>query len=120
MRIVQITTDNRNQFANYSLLDPYFGTAPTGLFDGFREIPDVEIHVVSCASMRMNVPIKLAENTWFHQPYVPKVGWGRSLFLGCALSARRLIKSLKPDIVHGQGTERNCAMAAVTVLRRPT
>lgn len=113
MKIVQITTDNRNQFGDYSLTEPYFGTAPTGLLDGFVGMPGVEVHVVSCASVKMEVPEKLAANIWFHQPYVPKLGWGRSLFLGCAWSVRRLMKRLQPDIVHGQGTERDCAMAAV-------
>jgi glycosyltransferase involved in cell wall biosynthesis len=113
MKIVQITTDNRNHLKKYDLPAPYFGTAPAGLLDGFRNIPGVEVHVVSCASFRMTIPEKLEDNVWFHQPYVPKPGWGRSLFLGCAWSIRRLLKDLKPDIVHGQGTERECAMAAV-------
>ena len=113
MRIVQITTDNRNQFGDHALAEPYFGTAPTGLLDGFDKMPGVEVHVISCASARMRVPEKLADNIWFHQPYIPKFGWGRSLFLGCAWSVRQLLHRLKPDIVHGQGTERDCAMAAV-------
>ncbi len=113
VKIVQITTDNRNQYGGHSLPEPYFGTAPTGLLDGFADMPGVEVHVVSCASVKMEVPEKLAANIWFHQPYVTKLGWGRSLFLGCAWSVRRLMKRLQPDIVHGQGTERDCAMAAV-------
>ena len=113
MKIVQITTDNRNQFGDHSLAEPFFGTAPTGLLDGFSDMPGVEVHVVSCASVKMKAPEKLAANIWFHQPYVPKPGWGRALFLGCAWSVRGLLKRLQPDIVHGQGTERDCAMAAV-------
>jgi glycosyltransferase involved in cell wall biosynthesis len=113
VKIVQITTDNRNQFGDYSVAEPYFGTAPSGLLDGFAGMPGVEVHVVSCASVKMEVPEKLAANIWFHQPVVAKPGWGRSLFLGCAWSVRRLLKRLQPDIVHGQGTERDCAMDAV-------
>ena len=113
MRIVQITTDNRDQYGGHSLPEPYFGTAPTGLLDGFDGMPDAEIHVISCASVKMAVPAKLADNIWFHQPYVPKLGWGRTLFAGCVLATRKLLKEIKPDIIHGQGTERNCAMAAV-------
>jgi glycosyltransferase involved in cell wall biosynthesis len=113
MKIVQITTDNRNQFGDRSLSFPYFGTAPTGLFDGFTNMDGVEIHVVSCTSVKMVAPQKLAPNVWFHQPVVPKIGWGRSLFGGCVIAVRQLLKDIQPDIVHGQGTERDCAMAAV-------
>jgi glycosyltransferase involved in cell wall biosynthesis len=38
---------------------------------------------------------------------------GRSLFTGAVLSIRKLLREIKPDIVHGQGTERECALAAV-------
>ncbi len=113
MKIVQLTTDNRNQNKQYDLTTPYFGTAPAGLIDGFSLIEGVEVHVVSCTSKRMHVPEKLASNVYFHQPYVPKIGWGRSLFLGCAWATRRLLQEIKPDIVHGQGTERDCSMEAV-------
>jgi glycosyltransferase involved in cell wall biosynthesis len=113
MKIVQLTTDNRNQHKRYDLGNPYFGTAPTGLLDGFTGMPDVEVHVISCASHKTASPEKLAPNIWFHQPHVPKLGWGRSLFLGCVLATRHLIWDINPDIVHGQGTERDCAMAAV-------
>jgi glycosyltransferase involved in cell wall biosynthesis len=113
MKIVQLTTDNRNQDKRGELIVPYFGTAPAGLIDGFSLMEDVEVHVISCASKRMHVPQNLASNVFFYQPYIPKIGWGRSLFLGCALATRRLIHQIKPDIVHGQGTERDCAMEAV-------
>ncbi len=114
MKIVQITTDNRNQFGNFELKSPVFGTAPTGLLDGFELLgPEVEVHVVSCTRRPMRAPSKLAENVWFHQPVVPHFGWGRSAFLGCAWAVRKLLHEIKPDIVHGQGTERDCAMAAV-------
>jgi len=113
MKIVQITTDNRNQFGHHTLKQPYFGTAPTGLLDGFAEIPEVEVHVVSCTSVEMVTPEKLAENIWFHQPFVSKIGWGKTLFQGCVRAVRALVAEIDPDIVHGQGTERDCAMAAV-------
>jgi glycosyltransferase involved in cell wall biosynthesis len=114
MKVVQITTDNRNQFGNFELESPVFGTAPTGLLDGFEHLgSEVEVHVVSCTRRPMRNPSKLADNVWFHQPAVPHLGWGRSAFLGCAWGVRKLLREIKPDIVHGQGTERDCAMAAV-------
>ena len=114
MKVVQITTDNRNQFGNFELESPVFGTAPTGLLDGFEHLgSEVEVHVVSCTRRPMCTPSKLADNVWFHQPVVPHIGWGRTAFLGCAWAVRKLLREIKPDIVHGQGTERDCAMAAV-------
>jgi glycosyltransferase involved in cell wall biosynthesis len=113
MRIVQLTTDNREQLSCHSADTPHFGTAPEALLQGFSGMSDVEVHVISCTTEPMTSPEKLAPNIWFHSIHVPKLGWGRSLFLGTALATRRLIKRLNPDIVHGQGTERDCAMNAV-------
>ena len=113
MKIVILTTDNRNHHGGSDLPEPYFGTAPTALLEGLAKLPEVEVHVISCTGLRLNAPKKLSENIYFHQPFVPKWGWGRSLFLGCVAATRRLIHEIHPDIVHGQGTERDCAMEAV-------
>ena len=113
MRIVQITTDSREHFKNYKLAEPHFGTAPEGLLNGFANLRDHEIHVISCSRVAMENPSKIASNIFFHQPIIGKWGWGKSLFLGCAQAIRSLCAEIKPDIVHGQGTERDCAMAAV-------
>jgi glycosyltransferase involved in cell wall biosynthesis len=113
MRIVQITTDSREHFKNYKLAEPYFGTAPQALLNGFANLRDHEIHVISCSQVAMENPSKIASNIFFHQPVVGKWGWGKSFFLGCAQATKKLLKEIQPDIVHGQGTERDCAMAAV-------
>ena len=113
MRIVQITTDSREHYRDYQRPEPYFGTAPQGLLDGFTEWPDAEVHVISCSHFQTRVPEKLAPNIWFHQPVVGKWGWGRTLFAGSIKAVRGLVREINPDIVHGQGTERDCAMAAV-------
>jgi glycosyltransferase involved in cell wall biosynthesis len=113
MKIVQITTDNRTHFGDHGREMPYFGTAPEGLLQGFAKLPEHEIHVVSVAREHMNVPSKLAPNIHFHQPVLPPWGMGRSLFTGAVLSIRKLLREINPDIVHGQGTERECALAAV-------
>jgi len=114
MKIAFLTTDNREQLKRYEKDLPFFGTAPAAVLEGFKDLgKEIEVHVISCTRRRMNAPEKIADNIWFHQPYVPHLGWGRSLFLGCALTVRRLLKKIDPDIVHGQGTERDCAMGAV-------
>ena len=113
MRIIQITTDNRAQLKDYGLEFPYFGTAPEGLLEGFKDLPQVEIHVISCTKRKMNAPQKIAPNIWFHQPLVGRFGWGKTLFSGNVRAVRKIVREINPDIVHGQGTERDCAMAAV-------
>ena len=120
MKIAFLTTDNRELLADYDNPNPHFGTAPTALLEGFSMLGDqVEVHVISCAKKKMTSPAKLAPNIWFHQPIVPQIGWGRTAFIGCAWSARRLIKSLKPDIVHGQGTERDCGVSMMLAPQLP-
>lgn len=113
MRIVQITTDSREHYKDYQRPEPFFGTAPQGLLDGFTEWPEAEIHVISCSHVPTRVPEKLAPNIWFHQPVVGNWGWGRTLFAGSIKAVRGLVREIQPAIVHGQGTERDCAMAAV-------
>src|SRR5205823_257675 len=58
-------------------------------------------------------PAKLAENIWYWGLHVPKRGWLRSGYQGCIRAVRKKLKEIQPDIVHGQGTERDCALSAV-------
>ena len=112
MRIVQITTDNREHFKNYALTEPYFGTAPEALFEGFQMLTDIEVHVISCIRQIIKSPKKVGENIYFHSVFVPKFGWMSSGYYGCSRAIRSLCAEIKPDIVHGQGSERDCAIAA--------
>ncbi len=112
MRIAFLTTDNREQHSRYDVSEPYFGTAMQALLDGFAMLPsEIEVHVISCTRRRMKAPEKLAENIWFHQPVVPKIAWGRMAFTGCGLAVRRILSRIRPDVVHAQGTERDCAVS---------
>src|SRR5437899_5736932 len=113
MKIAIVTTDNRQNVRNYSLPAPYFGTAPEALLQGFAALPELEVHVLSCTQKPMKSPKKLADNISFHSLYVPKAGWMRTSYQGCIRAVRRKLKVIKPDIVHGQGTERECAISAV-------
>jgi glycosyltransferase involved in cell wall biosynthesis len=113
MKIAVLTTDNREALKRYSLPEPFFGTAPEALLQGFAKIPDVEVHVVSCTRKPIKSPEKLAPNIWFHSVYVPRSGWTATMFQGCIRASRRKLKEIRPDIVHGQGTERDCALSAV-------
>jgi glycosyltransferase involved in cell wall biosynthesis len=114
MKIVLTTTDNRTHFGDYGTPEPHFGTAPDALLQGFRGMPDeVEVHVISTSRQPMATPAKIAPNIHFHQPVIPSWGMGRSLFAGAVTAIRKVIREIGPDIVHGQGTERECALAAV-------
>lgn len=113
MIVVQVTTDNREPFRQYDRPEPWFGSAPEALLEGFAALSEVEVHVVTCAQQRMKVsPEKLARNIWFHSLHVPKLGWMRTGYQGCIRAIRRKVRELNPDMVHGQGTERECALAA--------
>jgi glycosyltransferase involved in cell wall biosynthesis len=113
MKIVQLITDNREHVRDYENETPWFGTAPEALLQGFAKLPDVEVHVVTCTQRPMKSPVKLAENIFFHSLLVPKIGWLRTGYQGCIRAARRKLREIRPDIVHGQGTERDCAVSAI-------
>lgn len=113
MKIAILTTDNREHYGHYERRVPYFGTAPEALLQGFAQLSGVEVHVLSCTKKPMPSPEKLASNIYFHSLLVPKIGWMRSGYQGCVRGVRRKLKEICPDIVHGQGTERDCGISAV-------
>ena len=113
LKVALLATDNRQNEHNFSAPAPYFGTAPTALLEGFAALPNIEVHVLSCAQQSMSSPAKLADNIWFHSLHVPKIGWLRTGYSGCILAIRKKLKEIQPDIVHGQGTERDCGISAV-------
>jgi len=108
-----VTGDNREASRDYQNPMPWFGTAPDALLQGFANLPGTEVHVVTCAQRKMKSPEKLAENIFFHSLYVPKIGWMRTGYQGCIRATRRRLQQIQPDIVHGQGTERDCALSAI-------
>lgn len=113
MRIVILTTDNREHHKDYQNPVPHFGTAPSALLNGLAMVPEIEVHVVSCIRKPVQSPEKIAPNMFFHSLVVPQIGWMKTLFQGCIRAARKKIQELKPDLVHGQGTEADCSLSAV-------
>ena len=113
MRIALLTTDNREQMKDYARTAPCFGAAPEALLQGFALTPGIEVHVLSCVRRPVVSPTKLADNICYHSLLVPKPGWMATFYQGCIRATRRKLRVLQPDIVHGQGTERDCAMRAV-------
>jgi glycosyltransferase involved in cell wall biosynthesis len=114
IKVALLTTDSREHFKDYANPNPYFGTAPAALIEGFKLLPEgAEIHVVSCLQEApVSSPTKLAENVYYHALHVPNIGWMKTGYQGCIRAARRKLWEIRPDIVHGQGTERDCAISA--------
>jgi glycosyltransferase involved in cell wall biosynthesis len=112
MKVAILTTDNREHYKRYDQPTPHFGTAPEALLEGFAKT-DIEVHIVSCTRRLMQSPEKFARNIHFHSLVVPKFGWLRTGYQGCIRAVRSKLREIKPDLVHGQGTERDCAITAV-------
>jgi glycosyltransferase involved in cell wall biosynthesis len=112
VKIAIVTTDNREHYRERSKPLPCFGTAPEALLQGFAQLPDVEVHVLSCTRASMRSPEKLAPNIFFHSLLVSKMGWMSSLYQGNVRAVRKKLREIQPNIVHGQGTERDCAISA--------
>jgi len=114
MKLAVLMTDNREPFREYHKTEPWFGTAPEALLQGFAQLPEVEVHVISCTQKQMaSSPEKLAGNIFFHSLHVPKIGWMRTLYQGCVRATKKKLREIQPDIVHGQGTERECSLGAI-------
>src|SRR5277367_6221873 len=104
MKIAILTTDNREPYREYHKPFPWFGTAPEALLQGFAQLPEAEIHVVSCTQQPLTAPEKIAPNIFFHSLHVPTLGWLRTGYSGCVRAVRRKVREIGPDVVHGQGT----------------
>lgn len=115
MKVAFLTTDSREHFKDYANPHPYFGAAPQAVLEGFKQLAkDAEIHVISCLQRKpASSPKMLAHNIYYHGLHVPAAGWMRTCYTGCSWAVRRRLQAIGPDIVHGQGTERDCAITAV-------
>jgi glycosyltransferase involved in cell wall biosynthesis len=114
MKIAILLNDNRDAWRRYDLPKPIFGTAPEALLQGLEMLDgEIEAHVLSCTQKPLTAPEKIASNIFYHSLPVPKIGWLRSLYQGCIRATRRKLREIQPDIVHGQGTERDCSISAV-------
>jgi glycosyltransferase involved in cell wall biosynthesis len=107
-----ILADERDVLMRYDLPDPFFGSAPSALLEGFAESRELEVHVIGCIRNRLRVPEKLAHNIYYHAVRVSRWAFLRTAYLPCIFKIRTKLKQIKPDIVHGQGTERYQGLAA--------
>jgi glycosyltransferase involved in cell wall biosynthesis len=107
-----ILADERDVQFQYALPEPYFGPAPSALLEGLKQCPEIELHIISCVRQSVRVPERLAENTFFHTVQVSRWAYLRTAYLPCILKIRKKLRTVRPDIVHGQGTERYQGLAA--------
>jgi glycosyltransferase involved in cell wall biosynthesis len=112
MKLALISIDDRESLKRYHSDQPIVPTPQTALLQGLAKQPALEVHYISCLQQPVRSPEKLADNIWFHTLHVPKIGWMRTLYQGCIRAVRRKLREIQPDIVHGQGTERECAISA--------
>lgn len=113
MKIAFLTTDNRDMSKDYDTPAPHFGPAPAAVLQGFEGSPDLEVHVVTCLRHPAPAPAKIGPNIYYHSLVVRRLGWMRTLYSGCVRAIYAKLREIQPDLVHGQGTERECAMGAV-------
>lgn len=108
-----ITTEERDTHSRFEEPGPCFGVAPSSLLEGLKHCPDLEVHVITCVRQPVAMPETIANNIFCHAVMVPRWGFLRTAYLPCIIRIRRLLRRIRPCLVHGQGTERYCALAAV-------
>ncbi|MCX8155447.1 MAG: glycosyltransferase family 4 protein [Verrucomicrobiae bacterium] len=118
LRIAMIIPDNRDERRQYEQPEPQLGTAPTALLMGLREREEVEVHVLSITRRPMRAPATLFGRVPFHLVPAGRRAGLSGLYVPAVRALRRRIEQLQPDVVHGQGTERYCGLAAVYSGRR--
>ena len=113
MRVALLTTDSRQHYGTFDGELPSFGAAPEALLQGFIGMRELQVEIIACLQQPVQPTRRLAENIVFHGVHVPKWGWLRSGYSGCIRAVRKKLRELQPDIVHGQGTERDCGISAI-------
>lgn len=113
MKLAFLSPDDRELRKRYTLSLPMVPTVEEALLQGFAKQPGLEVHYISCLQRPVTSPEKLADNIWFHSLHVPWLGWMRTGYQGCIRAVRRKLRELQPDIVNGQGAERESAISAV-------
>ncbi|HKQ38966.1 MAG TPA: glycosyltransferase family 4 protein, partial [Verrucomicrobiae bacterium] len=112
VKVAMLAVDSRAEWRLYDKHVPEFGAPVQALFEEIPNFAELEVHVISCARKPLTSPEKLGPNIWFHTVVVPQIGWLRTGYQGCIRAVRKKVKALQPDIVHGQGTERECGICA--------
>lgn len=93
-----------------------FHPAIQGLLEGFQNSRSVRITAVFPATPRFRPSLPQAKNLAAHPVVVPASSgfWPGQGFLRRTRFLRAALHSIRPDLVHGQGTEKEAAWVAVT------
>lgn len=119
MRIAMVVVD-ANEVSGLTHRDehlpsPVVHTAIQNLLNGLRHRNDVEVFVIygrkGAATNETRRDGSISFIPVHYQPIRSVPGMGGA-FLGRALALVRAVKKLKPDVVHGQGTERESGVVA--------
>ena len=112
MKLALISSDGREPLKRYDFGETIPPPPQAALLAGLAGFPGLEVHHISCLQQPVREPERWVGNICYHSLHVPKFGWMRTLYQGCVRAIRKKLKTIQPDIVHGQGTERECALAA--------
>ncbi len=112
MKVAVVLPDDRDEHGRRELPRPLFGPAPATLLAGMAMVPELEVHILSCERIPMPDTPVLAKNVFFHAVPVSRWAYMRSLYVGSVLGIRKVLRKIRPHVVHGQGTERYAGLAA--------
>lgn len=112
MKLAFLSPDDRELRKDYGAAQPVVPAVEAALLAGLVKEKGLEVHYISCLQAPVRSPEKLADNIWFHSLHVPKLGWMRTGYQGCVRAIRKKLQEIQPDIVHGQGCERECGLAS--------
>ncbi len=113
MKIVWLATSGRDLLKAWEQTTHYgLGTTVVAMMEGFRAFPEHEIHVLM-AVRRDCQPMRREGNIFYHEVPTPMWGMMKSLYLFSTRALLKKIREIQPDVVHGQGTERECALPAI-------
>ncbi len=112
LRVAMILGDEREVLRQWERPAPYFGPAPAALIAGLAGLEELELHILCCTRQPLPAPEKIAPNIFYHSIPVPRWGYLKTGYLPAVLALRRRLRTIRPQAVHGQGTEREYALAA--------
>ncbi len=90
-------------------------TPVVNLIQGLCREPEQQVHVITFKpGLAGDQLVRPQENLTIHYLRAPRFSGVATLYLTRIVRVRRLLRRLAPDVVHGQGTEKEMGLAAVT------
>jgi glycosyltransferase involved in cell wall biosynthesis len=112
LKVAIVLGDERETHHRYTDPQPSFGPAPATLVEGLSRTGEIELHLISCLRQRVSSPAQLGPNVFYHSLIVPPWAFLKTFYVPTVIRVRHLLRQLRPQVVHGQGTERYYALAA--------